>query len=70
MICTHLLAHTFIKFEQCNKKNIEKYVLCVQYRYTQTIYDKKYHRHPLNKFSPELHGSLIQNEKMEILFQR
>jgi hypothetical protein len=23
----------------------------VQSRYTQTLYDKKYHRHPLNKFS-------------------
>ena len=41
MICAHLLAHIFIKFEQCNKKNIEKYVLCVQSRYTQTIYDKR-----------------------------
>ena len=26
MICTHLLAHIFIKFEQCNKKNIKKWV--------------------------------------------
>ena len=40
MICAHLLAHIFIKFEQCNKK-IEKCVLSVQQRYTQTIYDKK-----------------------------
>jgi hypothetical protein len=41
MICAHLLAHIFIKFEQCNKKNIEKCVLCVQSRYIQTIYDKR-----------------------------
>ena len=40
MICAYLLAHIFIKFEQCNKK-IEKCVLSVQQRYTQTIYDKK-----------------------------
>ena len=34
------------------------------------IIKKKNHRHPLNKFSPELPGSLIQNEKMGILFQK
>ena len=27
MICAHVLAHVFIKFEQCNKKNIEKWVV-------------------------------------------
>ena len=26
MICAFLLAHIFIKFEQCNKKNIKKWV--------------------------------------------
>ena len=26
MICVYFLAHIFIKFEQCNKKNIEKWV--------------------------------------------
>ena len=28
MICAHLLAHIFIKFEQCNKK-IQRNVYCV-----------------------------------------
>ena len=32
MICAHLLAHIFIKFEQCNKKNIQKNVYCVYNR--------------------------------------
>ena len=41
MICAHLSAHIFIKFEQCNKKNIKKCVLCMQQKYTQTIYDKE-----------------------------
>ncbi len=41
MICAHLLANIFIKFEQYNKKNIDKCVLCVQQRYKQNIYDKR-----------------------------
>ena len=31
MICAHLLAHIFIKFEQCNKK-IQRNVYCVYNR--------------------------------------
>ena len=49
MICVHLLARIFIKFEQCNKK--------IQ-------------RNELVMICARLLGSLIQNEKIRILFSK
>ena len=31
MICVYLLAHIFIKFEQCNKKNIEHFLANIEH---------------------------------------
>ena len=42
MICAHLLAHIFIKFEQCNKKTIKKWVghdLCTSYWFFDTKWE-------------------------------
>ena len=44
MICAHLFAHIFIKFEQNNKKNIEKWVghdLCTSPWFFDTKWENK-----------------------------
>ena len=37
MICTYLLAHNFIKFEYCNKKNREMCIVCAIEIYTNHL---------------------------------
>ena len=37
MICAHLLAHIFIKFEQYNKKNREMCIVCAIEIYTNHL---------------------------------
>ena len=37
MICVHLLAHIFIKFEQCNKKYRKMCIVCAIEIYTNHL---------------------------------